>query len=468
MNQRTPEGDEHGYVGQIIDPDWTPNTEPAEPYQPPVPEGMKSMPKPGIYFGLPEEDYHRVFALSSSGIKKLVASPMEYWAYSPMNPDYEERQSQFLDYGKAAHCLVLEGEDEFARRYAVELDQSDFEDVLVSTDEIKNAIRSFTHLASVSPVQGGKQNLVDQLAALGEKHGKEVELDGTIPTLKFRIREFEEEQPITPYSRVPIDGGEEGATRTAHKPDWIEQLLKLNPDARIWDHMTELHLTANEGKVMITPKQERQVRIAARMIEHHPDAGPMLKGGHAEVSIFWYCPITGVPCKARIDYLKLQAILELKTFSNQQGMPVNKAIERAIANYRYNIGHVFYEQAVNAARQFIRDHGIRAIHDGDDPTTEQAEMRQTFALKWAKITDPPKFMFIFQQSGIAPITRVKGMPRQEVFKATHRLIETLKFKWLEYSQTYGVDPWLDIEPMSEIEDEAIPMWATEMEGFYDQ
>ena len=467
MTDQNKLGSEYGYVGEIIDPDWTPNTQPVEPYHPPVPEGMTAMPEPGIYFGLPEEDYHSVFALSSSGIKKLVASSMEYWAYGRMNPDYEERQSQFLDYGKATHKFVLESETSYLAYYAIELDKADHEDVLVSTDEIKNTIRQFTRLAPVPPVQGGKQALVDQLAELGKKHGQEVDLDGTVPQLKDSIRAFDEEQPITPVSRVPVEGDDTGLTRTAQKPEWIAQLLSLNPEVQIWDDMVEQHLAANEGKTMITPKQDRQVRIAARMIEQHPDAGPMLKGGYAEVSIFWYCPITGVPCKARLDYLKLQAILDLKTFSNSQGMPVNKAIERAIANYRYNIQHVFYEQAVNAARQMMRDQGIDCIGMGHEVEPDQVAGIHAFCLKWAAITDPPKFMFIFQQSGIAPITRVKGMPRQEVFKATHRLIETLKFKWLECSKTYGTDPWLDIEPMSEIEDEAIPMWATEMENFYD-
>lgn len=468
MNQRTAEGDQHGYVGQIIDPDWSPDGKTADPYHPPVPEGMTAMPEPGIYFGMDDEDYHRVFAVSSSGIKKLVASSMEYWANGPMNPDYEERQSPFLDYGKAAHCLVLEGPEEFAKRYAVELDPSQYENVLVSTDEIKNAIRKFTTLAPVKPAPGGKQALIDQLAALGKAHGQDVDLEGTMLQLKESIRRFDEEQPVKPISRVVIDSEAEPVeTRTAQKEDWIAQLLELKPDAQIWDDMVGRHLAANEGATMITPKQDRAVRIAAHMIEQHPDAGPMLKGGYAEVSIFWYCPVTGAPCKARLDYLKLQAILDLKTFSNSQGMPVNKAIERAIGNFRYNIQHVFYEQAINAARKLVRDNALRAIHDYDDPTTEQAEARQTFCFKWAKITDPPKFIFIFQQSGIAPITRVKGMPRQEVFKATHRLIETLKFKWLECSKTFGVLPWLDIEPMSEIEDEAIPMYATEMGEFYD-
>jgi hypothetical protein len=44
-----------------------------------VPETLPDAPKlpaPGIYFGMPEDDYFALPALSASGIKDLLASPM--------------------------------------------------------------------------------------------------------------------------------------------------------------------------------------------------------------------------------------------------------------------------------------------------------------------------------------------------------------------------------------------------------
>ena len=38
-SRRTPEGDEHGYVGQLIDPDWGQDAPPADPVEPPRLEG---------------------------------------------------------------------------------------------------------------------------------------------------------------------------------------------------------------------------------------------------------------------------------------------------------------------------------------------------------------------------------------------------------------------------------------------
>lgn len=454
-------GEQHGYVGEAIDPNWTPNPDPAEPFDPGfVPEGMVAMPKPGIYFGFDEDEYHKVFALSSSGIKKMVASTMEYWAYGPMNPDYEEPEKQHLDHGKAVHCLVLEGEEEFQRRFAVGLDPADFEDVLISTDEIKNAIGQFTEHRPVTPAAGGKQDLMDQLDALGQKWNFTPDLDGTVAQLKERIRAVKEPQPVRPYSRIPTEQG----TRSAAKEDWIAQLRVLNPDIKIWDHMVQQHLAANEGKVMLSPKQERQVRIAARMITADPDGGLLVKNGHSEVTIFWHCHTTGVPMKARIDYLRLAAAVDLKTFSNAQGKPVDKAIEQAIANYRYNVQHAHYDQAILMGRRLVAEHGPDVIFpSGDMGTGPETD----FCERWCQQEQPPMFIFIFQQSGIAPVTRIWEMPREEIFKGSMRLIEDIAIQWRECCEKYGADPWLDIAPMRKMPDEAIPLYATERRGYYD-
>ena len=468
MNQNTPEGDRHGYVGQILDPNWTPDTAPAPRIEAPICGTMLPMPEPGIYFGMAEETYFAIGACSTSELKRLRVSSMEAWAYSRRNPNYEERESPYLDHGKAVHCLVLEGEDAFADRYVTELDPSDFEGALISTAEIKAAISRFTCRQPVKPVAGGKQALIDQLADLAERHNAEVSLEGTVDQLKDRIKVFVEDAPITPVSRVEAIG-EDGQPfmRPAVKDDWIAQLLALDPAARVWDRIVADHLKAHEGKRLISAKDERRIRIAAHMVLKHPDAGAMLREGHSEVSIFWYCRKTGVPMKARLDWLKLNTVLDLKTFSNKSGMPVDKAILRAIANYTYNLQHVVYEEAVMEARAMIREHGVSVIFDYDDSVWADVNKRQVFAVQWAKITEAPRFIFVFQQSGMAPVTRVFSMPQGEIWKASHRMAEDLKRVWADCAAIYGCEAWLDHQPMIEIEDELIPMWSTERGGFYD-
>jgi len=468
-------GDTFGYVGQIIDPAWSPEEQLAMPITAPEHPAYLPFPGPGIHFGMDEETYFAINACSTSELKRMGVSSTEAWAYSRRNPDYEQRESKYLDHGKATHCLVLEGPEAYASRYAVELDASDFEGVLISSDEIRAAISKFRVVAPVTPKGTTKQEILDQLVALGEKHGREVNREGTVADLRARIGEFEEERPVSPVTRVEVVEDGASTMRPATKADLIDQLLRLDPEARVWDRIMSDHLAQHEGKVMISPKDDRRVQVAAAMIERHPDAGALLKGGYAEVSLFWYCPRTGAPMKARVDYLKTQAIIDLKTHSNKTGKPIDRAIEHTIASYKYNLQHCIYDEGVREVRRVVREKGRDAVHvtepewlehadvDGVDEWIElEREPIDLWCEKWAQTFDPPAFIFIFQQSGMAPVTRVKKMPREMVFSVTNSQAEKLKHAWIGCVQTYGNEIWLDLEPMSEIEDAAIPGWATEL------
>lgn len=68
--------------------------------------------EPGVY-DMSLEWYHADCcdgpSISSSGLRTIdQKSPAHYWASSPLNPDYEPpERSKTLDFGKAAHCLLL-------------------------------------------------------------------------------------------------------------------------------------------------------------------------------------------------------------------------------------------------------------------------------------------------------------------------------------------------------------------------
>lgn len=74
--------------------------------------------KPGIYAGIADETYHGPGlcpepALSSSLIKVLIGqSPRHAWtASADLNPQHVSDESERFDLGRAAHALLLEGED---------------------------------------------------------------------------------------------------------------------------------------------------------------------------------------------------------------------------------------------------------------------------------------------------------------------------------------------------------------------
>lgn len=68
----------------------------------------------GIYFGLPEDDYHADQALGSTDIKSLFHSPCD-WQWDQLHPEEPEKKS-YLDIGTAVHELVLLGKDAFLKR----------------------------------------------------------------------------------------------------------------------------------------------------------------------------------------------------------------------------------------------------------------------------------------------------------------------------------------------------------------
>jgi mannitol/fructose-specific phosphotransferase system IIA component len=82
----------------------------------------------GIYFNLSESEYHAAHAISTSGIKTLFISGMEYWE-NYLNPEREKTTTPAMEFGKAAHKYFLEN-DKFFDEYAFEPSKSDFDMVL--------------------------------------------------------------------------------------------------------------------------------------------------------------------------------------------------------------------------------------------------------------------------------------------------------------------------------------------------
>lgn len=86
--------------------------------------------EPGIYFGMPDEEYHKDPSLSNSGIKSVHISPLNFWTYSRLNPDFEEKKTPSMVAGKAYHKMFLEGREAFEATYAVKPDPEDYPGVL--------------------------------------------------------------------------------------------------------------------------------------------------------------------------------------------------------------------------------------------------------------------------------------------------------------------------------------------------
>lgn len=72
----------------------------------------------GIYFDLPEEEYHAEKRLSSSGVRDLLENPTFYWFNSNFNPLREEKKSEAMTDGRIFHSMILEKEN-FKNKFKV-------------------------------------------------------------------------------------------------------------------------------------------------------------------------------------------------------------------------------------------------------------------------------------------------------------------------------------------------------------
>ena len=344
------------------------------------------LPEAGIYFGMAEAAYHAVPALSASGIKNLMISPMDYWARSHMNPDYQPEETDALGLGKAYDCRIVEGRAAFYRLYAPALDSDDHQSALRTMDDIRQAITA----------AGGKPK---------------------------------------------------GATKAA----LIDQLATLDPGAQVWDRLVEQHAGLHDGKTLLAPKLIRRIEIAAAMIEKHPELCKAFTGGYPQVSIFWVDEETGVPMKSRLDYLKVRAIIDLKTVGNAQGKPFDRAVYYAMASYKYHVQAGVYLEAVEAAKRLIRAGDMTAVNGAVD-----AKWLQQFVS-----ANEHSFVFCFQQTGIAPVARGYQLQRGSVLQIADLQIRQARETYKRCVETFGDSPWVDVTPIQPFDDLGFPQFISE-------
>ena len=362
----------------------------------------------GIHFGMDEEVYHAIPAFSKSHLHHLLCSPTAFWADSWLNPDREERSAEHLRVGKAYHAMILEGHDAYTSRFYPAPDPKDHPDALRSVDEIKQA-----------------------LAKLHQ----------------------------TPMAKVDVPGTD-GKTRAAKKEDWVAQLMAYDRSQLVWDDIVAKAERIAAGRTLLPCDDDRRIRIAARMIMQDPQLAKAFTGGYPEVTLIWRDPRQGVLYKSRVDYLKLRAVVDFKTFANQQDRSVRKAILHAIAAHRYCLQPAVYLQGVDEVRKLVKVHALSAIFSHDEPTPEVAEERQGFAFKWAQNATPDRWLWVFQQKGEAPVTRALWHPLAgTVHSFSQSLFTEGLRRFRELAGVYGSEVWLDLAEVDDIAEEEIPLWS---------
>jgi len=302
----------------------------------------------GIYFGLSDEAYHADLALGSTGLKKLLSSPPDYWWQSPMNPLHEPEESDTPSkrFGKALHRCVLEGQHLFVSEYA-------------PTDLPGNT-----------------------------KEGKA------------------EKERIEAAGMKPL------------KRDDYNRILG-----------------------------------SAAFIKANPNLGAAFTNGMPEVSVFWTAD--GVRKKSRFDFLKLNAIVDLKSIRNPRGKVFQKACRDAIAEYDYILSAEHYCDGRRQMARLVSEGRVYGDHDAE--WLARVAQNEMFA-----------FVLVFWQAESSPISHgFKLSPGNPLFLQARSKIEVAIAAYKRFLAEFGENAaWMLAEPIDEIQDGDLPAWWVAQQQIY--
>ena len=343
--------------------------------------------KNGIYFGLPEDEYHADPALGSTSIKMLCQKPW-MWQREQLRGREHGNITEPMKFGAAFHCYILEGPQVFEERYAIKPKPEEFgvpgKDILVTNDHLKDwlAGRGLT-------TTGNKHTLISRIL----DHANSGKCD--IPILFDSI-----------------------LTR------WTEKNCVDNGYALDSRQMQEIR----DGIY-----QMRQSQIIKPIMDAHS-----LMGGAGEVSVFY--EHEGVRCKNRYDYQlpsgegrDFSMLLDLKVFSNFRGADPESAAMDTIYRMGYDLQSVHYMRGFECAR----DLALSGQVFGDPPSPDYVErLFLAEKVRWA-------WIMLKRDDGFAPvipwIQRDDSYWSDPAWQNAEQAVDRAFKNYMEYVSKYGVE-----------------------------
>lgn len=118
-----------------------------------------------------------------------------------------------------------------------------------------------------------------------------------------------------------------------------------NPEA--WqkaDDKAKVAALRAEGMVPLRPSDYLAARLMAEAVENHPLAAKLFTRGQPEQTLIWEDPDTGVLCRCKVDWLRPDGIVDLKTAESADA----DAQSKAAYNHGYAIQEPFYLRGFRA------------------------------------------------------------------------------------------------------------------------
>ena len=238
--------------------------------------------------------------------------------------------------------------------------------------------------------------------------------------------------------KLVLEGEQAFAARFIRRPD---DLKRLDAKAR-----AEI---APNGQDVLPGDDFDRIRIAAGQVLANPYLSASFTGGSPEVSIFWTEIVEGEPVrrKARFDYLKPRAVVDLKSVRPMDTAPFPDTCRKAIANWGYHTQAAAYLQARAQVPALV---AAGAVHGDHDPA-------------WlGRVAESPAhaFVFVFWSSSGAPLTWGTILsPGNDLVTYGEGKVSAALYAYATARRRFGLrSPWIEPQPLREIELADMPGW----------
>ena len=199
------------------------------------------------------------------------------------------------------------------------------------------------------------------------------------------------------------------------------------------------------GKIGLKWDDYKRIKQTGTLLRADPYNAMAFEGGRAEVSVFW--TDLGVRKKARFDYLKVRATVDLKSIAPTKKIPFEQACAEAVAHWNYPLQAAHYEVA--------RENLARLVHAGQvHGDYDEAWLRQVAqSREWA-------WVWVFIQSRGPALTGSFSLtPGNVILETAHRMLETAEANFRTYRDELGMTtPWVKPQPTRELDITDMPAW----------
>ena len=144
------------------------------------------------------------------------------------------------------------------------------------------------------------------------------------------------------------------------KADLIQQVQAATPDVPIFDVLQARHAEETAGKIVLKQDDWQRVLDCAASLLSEPRFTEILEDGQAEVPMFATELESGVPLKARMDWVSDAYTLDVKTFSQKRECSIDQSVNNAIWYEGYHKQAYTYSLNRSLQTRFPRP-GIAAL-----------------------------------------------------------------------------------------------------------